>query len=52
MSKNHAKYARIIEFDFKKMWKPCETYNVFLDVRKLANGCNVIQRYPASDIDA
>ena len=48
----HAKCARINVFDFKKIWKSCETYNVFQDLRKLANGCNVIQGYPASDCDA
>ena len=37
MSINHAKYAIIKVFEFKKSDKPYEPYNVFQGARMLAN---------------
>ena len=49
---NHAKHARIMIFEIKKIWKPYEPYSVFQGLRKLANDCNMIQGYIANDWDA
>ena len=48
---NHAKCARIMIFKFKKVWKSCDTYSAFLDVRKLASDCNTFQECLVSDWD-
>ena len=50
MQINHAKSARIVIFDFKKVWKSWDTYSAFLGVRKLASGWNRILEHPANDL--
>ena len=51
MQINHAKGARIVMFDFKKVWILWDTYNAFLGVRKLSSGWNRILEHLGNDWD-
>ena len=51
MSIKYAIDARINGFEIKKTWILYDSYSVFQGARMLANDCNMIQEYPASDWD-